>query len=184
MAIKNYKPTSPARRFYSGSDFKELTKGKKPERALLEHQTAHRWSQHARPHHQPLPWRRPQAALPHHRLAPRQDRRSGRGRFDRVRSEPHRAHRAPQLRRRREALHPRARRHEGRRHGRREPQRGHQARQLDAAPPHPARHDDPQPRDAQGQGRPARSLGRRRARSSWRRTATTRRSACPRAKSA
>jgi large subunit ribosomal protein L2 len=40
MPIKNYKPTSPARRYYSGSDFKELTKGKKPERSLLEHQTS------------------------------------------------------------------------------------------------------------------------------------------------
>jgi len=40
MAIKAYKPTSPARRFYSGSDFKELTKGKKPEKSLLEHQTS------------------------------------------------------------------------------------------------------------------------------------------------
>ena len=39
MGVKNYKPTSPARRYYSGSDFKELTKGKKPEKSLLEHQT-------------------------------------------------------------------------------------------------------------------------------------------------
>ncbi len=30
MGIKQYKPTSPARRYYSGYDFKELTKGKKP----------------------------------------------------------------------------------------------------------------------------------------------------------
>ena len=68
----------------------------------------------------------------------------------------------------------------GRRQGRREPQRGHQAGQLDAAPVHPARHDDPQHRDAEGQGRSARSLGRLAARRSWRRTATTRRSACRR----
>ena len=33
MGIKSYKPTSPARRFYSVSDFKELTKGAKPEAA-------------------------------------------------------------------------------------------------------------------------------------------------------
>src|SRR3954469_22220454 len=38
MGIKAYKPTSPARRYYTGYDFKELTKGKKPERSLLEHQ--------------------------------------------------------------------------------------------------------------------------------------------------
>src|SRR5271170_3593727 len=39
MAIKVYKPTSPARRFYTGHDFKELTPGVKPEASLLEHQT-------------------------------------------------------------------------------------------------------------------------------------------------
>ena len=31
MGTKNYKPTSPARRYYSGYDFKEITKGKKPD---------------------------------------------------------------------------------------------------------------------------------------------------------
>ena len=66
-----------------------------------------------------LPRRWPQAALPHHRLQARQDRRARQGRVDRVRSEPHGAHRAPPLRRRREALHPRARRPEGRRQDRR-----------------------------------------------------------------
>ena len=40
MGIKSYKPTSPARRYYTGSDFKELTKGKKPEKKLTEHQTS------------------------------------------------------------------------------------------------------------------------------------------------
>jgi len=39
MGIKSFKPTSPARRFYSVSDFKELTKGATPTRSLLEHQT-------------------------------------------------------------------------------------------------------------------------------------------------
>src|ERR1035437_1361978 len=39
MGIKTYKPTSPARRFYSSADFKEITKGKEPERSLLEHQS-------------------------------------------------------------------------------------------------------------------------------------------------
>lgn len=38
MGIKTYKPTSPARRFYSVSDFKEITKTV-PERSLLEKQT-------------------------------------------------------------------------------------------------------------------------------------------------
>jgi large subunit ribosomal protein L2 len=40
MGIKSYKPTSPARRFYSVSDFKEITKGIEPEKSLLEHQTS------------------------------------------------------------------------------------------------------------------------------------------------
>ncbi len=39
MGIKSFKPTSPARRYYSVSDFKELTKGVEPEKSLLEHQT-------------------------------------------------------------------------------------------------------------------------------------------------
>ena len=40
MGVKTYKPTSPARRYYTGYDFKELTPGKKPEKKLLEHQTS------------------------------------------------------------------------------------------------------------------------------------------------
>lgn len=40
MGIKTYKPTSPSRRFYTGSDFKELTKGAEPLRKLLEHKTS------------------------------------------------------------------------------------------------------------------------------------------------
>ena len=39
MAIKRYKPTSPARRFMSVSDFKEITSDK-PERSLLAPKSA------------------------------------------------------------------------------------------------------------------------------------------------
>jgi large subunit ribosomal protein L2 len=39
MGIKNYKPTSPARRYYSVSDFKDITKDE-PERSLVEKQTS------------------------------------------------------------------------------------------------------------------------------------------------
>jgi large subunit ribosomal protein L2 len=39
MGIRTYKPTSPARRYYSSSDFKEITRSE-PERALTEHQTS------------------------------------------------------------------------------------------------------------------------------------------------
>ncbi len=40
MAVKKHKPTSPGRRFQTVSDFAELTKGKKPEKALLAKKTA------------------------------------------------------------------------------------------------------------------------------------------------
>ena len=39
MGIRSFKPTSPARRYYSVSDFKEVTKTE-PERSLTEHQTS------------------------------------------------------------------------------------------------------------------------------------------------
>ena len=39
MGIKSYKPTSPARRYYSVSDFKDVT-ASEPERSLTEHQTS------------------------------------------------------------------------------------------------------------------------------------------------
>jgi len=39
MGIRNFKPTSPGRRFYSVSDFKEITKVE-PERALIEKKTS------------------------------------------------------------------------------------------------------------------------------------------------
>ena len=38
MALKKYKPTSPARRYYTGYDFKVLTPNKKPEKKLTEGQ--------------------------------------------------------------------------------------------------------------------------------------------------
>src|SRR5579864_6229337 len=40
MPVKNFKPTSPARRYYSVSDFKEVTKDTKPPKKLTEHQTS------------------------------------------------------------------------------------------------------------------------------------------------
>ena len=89
---------------------REITKATSREKSAARAQGAQRRPQQLRPHHLALPRRRSQAALPHHRLQARQDRRARQGRGDRVRSEPHRAHRAAALRRRREALHPRARR--------------------------------------------------------------------------
>jgi len=40
MAVKSFKPRSPARRFLTVSSFAELTVGNEPHRALLEHQTS------------------------------------------------------------------------------------------------------------------------------------------------
>src|SRR5215472_51613 len=40
MPVKNFKPTSPARRYYSVSDFKEITKDTKPPKKLTDHQTS------------------------------------------------------------------------------------------------------------------------------------------------
>ena len=81
-----------------------------------------------------------------------QGRRAGQGRRDRVRPQPLGAHRAAPLRRRREALHPRAR---GLAVGD-TVQSGAEAditaRQRAAARGHPDRHDDPQHRAAPGQG--------------------------------
>ena len=58
----------------------------------------------------PVSWRRAQAQAAPDRLQARQDRDSGDRGFDRIRSQPFRAHRVAELRRRREALHPAARR--------------------------------------------------------------------------
>ena len=40
MGIRSFKPTSPARRYYTVSDFADLTKGIAPLRGLLEHQSS------------------------------------------------------------------------------------------------------------------------------------------------
>ena len=98
--------------------------------------------------------RRPQAAVPHHRLQARQEGHSGQSLDDRVRPEPLGAHRARHLRRRREALHPAAARPEGRRRGDRRRQRRHSSGQRAAAEEHPARHDAAQRGAQAGQGRP------------------------------
>ncbi len=40
MALKSFKPRSPARRYYTVSSFEEITVGNEPERSLVEHQTS------------------------------------------------------------------------------------------------------------------------------------------------
>ena len=76
---------------------------------------AERRPQQHRPHHDAPPGRRPQAPLPRCRLRAQQGRHPGEGRAHRVRPEPHRAHRAGLLRRRRAPLHHRPARPRGRR---------------------------------------------------------------------
>jgi large subunit ribosomal protein L23 len=95
-----------------------------------------------------------------HRLQAPQVRRAGHRRAAGIRSQPHRLHRAGQVRGRRAGLHPGAaapgrpatgrRRREGRR----------EAGQRHAAARHAGRHDRPQCRDEARQGRPDRPLGR------------------------
>ena len=157
-----------------------------PEKKLTESQRRKSGGpQQPRPHHQPLPRRWSQAALPHDRLPARQDRRARRrSRRSSTTRTARRASRSSTTSTARSATSSRRTASSVGDKVRLRPQRRHQAGQLAAAPAHPARHDDPQRRDAEGQGRPARPLGRLRRVSSWRRTATTRRSACPRARSA
>ena len=108
MPLRKRKPTSPGRRFQTVSDFSEITKTE-PEKSLLAPEAQHRRPQQLRPQDRPPPRRRPQAAVPHHRLQAEQGRRAGQGRRHRVRPQPQLPHRPAALPRRREALHPRPR---------------------------------------------------------------------------
>ena len=85
---------------------------------------------------------------------------AGDRRAHRIRSEPHRLHRAGQVQGRRAGLHPRAAAPVGRRHDRRGRERRHQARQRHAARQHAGRHHRAQCRAQDRQGRPDRALGR------------------------
>ena len=96
-------------------------------------------------------------------------RHSGDGGGDRVRSEPLGAHRAAELRGRREALHPPARRAEGGQKVMSGPEGRHPGGQRAAAEEHPRRHHGAQHRAEAGQGRADGALGRHRRRS-WSRS--------------
>ena len=113
MPIRKPKPTSPGRRFVSYADFAEVTQVK-PEKSLVEGlkktggRNAHgRKTARHRGGGAKRPYRRDRLQAP-------QGRRAGEGRGDRVRPQPLRLHRAAALRRRREALHPRAAAPDGR----------------------------------------------------------------------
>ena len=159
MGIRQFRPMTPATRFRSVSDFSEITKTE-PEKSLLEPLRADRRAQQQGPHHERGTWAAgtsgstgastssaTSSAIPAQR------------RGDRVRPEPHRAHRAAALRGRREALHPRAQGPERGRHRRLGPGLGHPHRQRDAAVRDPARHRGAQHRAQDRQGRPAVPLG-------------------------
>ena len=108
MPIRKPKPTSPGRRFVSYSDYAEITK-KEPEKRLTEglkksggrnahgRKTARHRGGGAKRLYRKIDFKRTKDGIP------------AQGRLDRVRPEPDRLHRADQLPRRREALHPRPR---------------------------------------------------------------------------
>ena len=100
-------------------------------------------AQRPRPDHGAAPGRRQQAPLPGDRLPAEQGRRAGQGRPHRVRPEPHGADRAAALRRRREALHPRARGRRARRPADVGARGRHPPGQRAAAAQHPGRHRGP-----------------------------------------
>ena len=150
MGIRRYKPTTPGRRGATVSDFAELTAGREPEKSLLVPQAAARAAATTRASSpRGIAAAATSGMYRADRLPPQQGRRAGQGAFDPVRSEPHCPHRPAALRRRREALHPRPRRAEGRRT---------KCMSGPDAPPsvgnclplreHSAGHDDPQHRDA------------------------------------
>ena len=96
MALKHYNPTSPARRGLILIDRSGLFKGR-PVKALTEGKQQDRRPQQQGPCDLARHRRRSQAEVSHRRLqAPLVGRRRH-GRADRIRSQPHRLHRAGQL---------------------------------------------------------------------------------------
>ena len=104
MPLRNYRPTSPGLRQMTRATFEEITTDRAAQAADRAAGAPCR-SQQPGQADRPPPGRRPQAAVPDHRLEARQVRRPGAHRDGRVRPEPLGAHRPPALRRRREALH-------------------------------------------------------------------------------
>ena len=182
MPLKLYKPTSPGRRFrQSVSTFEELTKGKSPSSALT------RAARSAGPAATTRAASRRATAAAARSGSTGSSTSSATSSASRraslsIEYDPNRSARIALLavRRRREALHHRAGRPQGRRHRAARARRPKRAGQRAAAREHPDRHVDPQHR---AEARPRRAdgaRGRRRRRSSWRRKASRRRSAFPR----
>ena len=158
MALKSYKPTTPSQRNLVIVDRTGLYRGK-PVKSLVEGSFDRR-TQQPWPYHQPLPRRRPQAGLSHHRLQAGATRRGRNRRAHRIRSEPHRLHRAGEVQGRRADLHPGATAPGSRRLHRRGRAGRHQARQRHAARQHAGRHHRAQRRAQGRQGRADRAFGR------------------------
>ena len=136
------------RRGATVSDFAELTPGAKPREVAAAPEDTNERPQQPGQDHVAASRRRPQAPLPADRFPPQQGRRAGQGRFDPIRSEPLGPHRAVALRRRREAIHRRPARLEGRRHGDERRRCTADGRQLLAADEDSAGHGDSQHRAA------------------------------------
>ena len=160
MALMTFKPTSPGRRAMVRVSTPACTRARRTRRWSKRKQD--RRPQPPRPHHHPPHRRWPQAALPHHRLQARQGRHPGARRAGRVRPEPHRAHRAAVLRRRRAPLHHRAQGHDAGRPADGGPRCADQGRQHAAAAQHADRLDRALHRDEARQGRADRARRRRR----------------------
>ena len=156
------RPTTPSRRASASwcmVDRSGLYRGK-PVKTLDRGQAFQRRAQQQRPHHRAVPRRRPQAGLSHHRLQAAQVRRAGDGRAHRIRSQPHRLHRADQVPGRRARLYPGAAAPGAGRHRRVGRACRREAGQRHAARQHPDRHHRAQYRAQDRQGRPDRALGR------------------------
>ena len=109
MPIRRVRPTSNGRRSITFLDTSDLTKGKRPERDLVEGLRKHGGRNNYGQRHDAPPRRRPPPALPHHRLGrARQGRHPGHRGRARVRPEPQRAPPPPPVHGRREALRHRA----------------------------------------------------------------------------
>lgn len=108
MGIRKYKPTTPGRRGSSVADFVEITRST-PEKSLvrpLHSKGGRNNAGRVTVRHQGGGHKRAYRVIDFRRHD--KDGVPAQGRAHRVRPEPHRAHRAAALRRRREALHHRA----------------------------------------------------------------------------
>ena len=139
MPIRKYNPTSPGTRFKTVQTFDEITTNE-PYRPLTEnlHRSGGRNNQG-----ELTSWWRGGGHKRLYRIIDfKRDKKDIPAKVSTVEYDPNRlgAHRARDLRGRREALHPAAGGREGGRHGDGGRQRRHPAGQLPAAEEHPARH--------------------------------------------